>query len=224
MEQQYKKLGGTFELILRKGEGHHPHGLQDPQPVVDFIQKHAAPPVIVPAHSRQTKSMQTTKLIVATGVMALFSAAALVTAAEPAAPPAEERPLHLVPWPTQITIAKTRLKPGANLAFLTDNKPPAMRVAEVCKEDFQDLGFAVAVGDKTLGGPVLAVRLQLADDSALGEEGYRLQVAREVVLTARTKRACSGAAGPCCNCCGRGLTPRCPISPSAIVPRRPSAA
>jgi hypothetical protein len=45
MEQQYKKLGGTFELILRKGEGHHPHGLQDPQPVVDFIQKHAAPPV-----------------------------------------------------------------------------------------------------------------------------------------------------------------------------------
>ena len=43
MEQQYKKLGGAFELIMRKGEGHHPHGLQDPTPVVDFIQRHAAP-------------------------------------------------------------------------------------------------------------------------------------------------------------------------------------
>ena len=41
MEQQYKKLGGTFELILRQGEGHHPHGLADPKPVVDFIQRHA---------------------------------------------------------------------------------------------------------------------------------------------------------------------------------------
>ena len=101
--------------------------------------------------------------------------------------PTEERPLHLVPWPTQITIAKTRLKPGANLAFLTDNQPPAMRVAEGCKEDFHDLGFAVAVGAKPPGGAVLAVRLQLAEDSALGEEGYRLQVAKEVVLTARTE-------------------------------------
>ena len=155
--------------------------------MVDFMQQHAAPPVIVPAPSLQTKSMQTTKLIVATGVIALFSAAALVSAAEPAAAPAEDRPLHLVPWPTQITIAKTRLKPGANLAFLTDNKPPAMRVAEGCKEDFQELGFTVAVGAKTPGGAALAVRLQLADDATLGEEGYRLQVAKEVVLTAKTE-------------------------------------
>ena len=41
IEQQYKKLGGTFDLILRKGEGHHPHGLSDPKPVADFIQRHA---------------------------------------------------------------------------------------------------------------------------------------------------------------------------------------
>ncbi|MEI6656774.1 MAG: beta-N-acetylhexosaminidase [Verrucomicrobiota bacterium] len=131
--------------------------------------------------------MQTTKLIVTAGVMALFSAAAWVSAAEPSATPAEDRPLHLVPWPTQISIAKTQLKPGAKLAFLTDNKPPAMRVAEVCKEDFQELGFAVAVGDKPPDGPALAVRLQLADDATLGEEGYRLQVAKEVVLTAKTE-------------------------------------
>jgi hypothetical protein len=45
MEQQYKKLGGTFKLILKKGEGHHPHGLQDQTPVVDFIQLHSGHPL-----------------------------------------------------------------------------------------------------------------------------------------------------------------------------------
>ena len=45
MEQQYKKWGGTFKLILKKGEGHHPHGLQDQTPVVDFIQLHAGHPL-----------------------------------------------------------------------------------------------------------------------------------------------------------------------------------
>lgn len=37
MEQQYKKWGGAFRLILKKGEGHHPHGLLDQTPIVDFI-------------------------------------------------------------------------------------------------------------------------------------------------------------------------------------------
>lgn len=41
MEQVYHKAGGIFQLILQKGEGHHPHGLSDPSPVVDFIQRHA---------------------------------------------------------------------------------------------------------------------------------------------------------------------------------------
>jgi len=45
MEQQYKKWGGTFSLILKKGEGHHPHGLQDQTPIVDFIQLHAGHPM-----------------------------------------------------------------------------------------------------------------------------------------------------------------------------------
>lgn len=39
-EQIYKKLGGVFESIHKPGVGHHPHGLEDPSPVVDFIQKH----------------------------------------------------------------------------------------------------------------------------------------------------------------------------------------
>jgi hypothetical protein len=41
MKEQYEKLGGTFQLIMREGEGHHPHGLKDPAPVVDFIQRYA---------------------------------------------------------------------------------------------------------------------------------------------------------------------------------------
>lgn len=39
MKQEYEKLGGTFEVIISKGEGHWPHGLLDPTPVIDFIKK-----------------------------------------------------------------------------------------------------------------------------------------------------------------------------------------
>jgi pimeloyl-ACP methyl ester carboxylesterase/lysophospholipase L1-like esterase len=39
--ERYKKLGGTIELIAKPGIGHHPHGLEDPTPIVDFILKHA---------------------------------------------------------------------------------------------------------------------------------------------------------------------------------------
>ena len=40
MEQEYKKCGGIFKLIMKKGEGHHPHGLADQTPIVDFFQQH----------------------------------------------------------------------------------------------------------------------------------------------------------------------------------------
>ena len=33
----YAKLGGTVELIVKPGCDHHPHSLDDPTPVVDFI-------------------------------------------------------------------------------------------------------------------------------------------------------------------------------------------
>ena len=46
MQQEYKRLGGTFELILHKGEGHHPHGSPDPKPVVDFIERHSANQIV----------------------------------------------------------------------------------------------------------------------------------------------------------------------------------
>jgi pimeloyl-ACP methyl ester carboxylesterase len=40
---RYRTLGGTVELIRKPGCGHHPHGLDDPQQVVDFILRYATP-------------------------------------------------------------------------------------------------------------------------------------------------------------------------------------
>lgn len=35
--KDYKKMGGKIELILKRKAGHHPHSLDDPKPIVDFI-------------------------------------------------------------------------------------------------------------------------------------------------------------------------------------------
>jgi pimeloyl-ACP methyl ester carboxylesterase len=40
---RYRKLGGVVEVIRKPGDGHHPHGLADPRPVVEFLVKHASP-------------------------------------------------------------------------------------------------------------------------------------------------------------------------------------
>ena len=37
IEQRYKTLEGTIRVIHKPGIGHHPHGLDDPTPVADFI-------------------------------------------------------------------------------------------------------------------------------------------------------------------------------------------
>ena len=39
--ERYRKLGGQITLIAKKGVGHHPHGLDDPTPIVEFIARHA---------------------------------------------------------------------------------------------------------------------------------------------------------------------------------------
>ena len=41
VEERYRKLGGLIEVIHKPDCGHHPHGLEDPGPVVDFIRRHA---------------------------------------------------------------------------------------------------------------------------------------------------------------------------------------
>ena len=40
--ERYRKLGGSITLIAKPGVGHHPHGLDDSTPIVEFILKHAA--------------------------------------------------------------------------------------------------------------------------------------------------------------------------------------
>jgi len=37
LKDRYEKLGGHFELIVKKGVGHHPHSLSDPTPIIQYI-------------------------------------------------------------------------------------------------------------------------------------------------------------------------------------------
>ena len=37
IEERYRKLGGTMQVIHKPGIGHHPHGLEDPEPVIRFL-------------------------------------------------------------------------------------------------------------------------------------------------------------------------------------------
>ncbi len=42
IEQRYRALQGTIAVIHKPGVGHHPHGLDDPAPVVRFLIEHTA--------------------------------------------------------------------------------------------------------------------------------------------------------------------------------------
>ncbi|MBC2602729.1 alpha/beta hydrolase family protein [Puniceicoccus vermicola] len=37
LRDRFKELGGSYEEILKPGGKHHPHGLEDPTPVVNFL-------------------------------------------------------------------------------------------------------------------------------------------------------------------------------------------
>eukprot|EP00913_Durusdinium_trenchii_P023463 g22041.t1 len=39
--KRYRKLGGAISLIAKPGVGHHPHGLDDPAPIVNFIARNS---------------------------------------------------------------------------------------------------------------------------------------------------------------------------------------
>lgn len=41
VEQRYRAAGGRIHVIHKPGVGHHPHGLDDPTPVVEFIREAA---------------------------------------------------------------------------------------------------------------------------------------------------------------------------------------
>ena len=40
--ERYRHLGGSITLIAKPGVGHHPHGLDDPGPIVEFIARYAS--------------------------------------------------------------------------------------------------------------------------------------------------------------------------------------
>lgn len=40
LDEAYRKKGCTIETIIKKGCDHHPHGLEDPAPILDFIKKY----------------------------------------------------------------------------------------------------------------------------------------------------------------------------------------
>jgi hypothetical protein len=42
VRERYLALGGEFVQIVKLGCDHHPHGLADPSPVVNFILAHCA--------------------------------------------------------------------------------------------------------------------------------------------------------------------------------------
>lgn len=42
IERRYRRLGGEIEVIHKPGVGHHPHGLDDPRPVLEFMMKWVA--------------------------------------------------------------------------------------------------------------------------------------------------------------------------------------
>jgi pimeloyl-ACP methyl ester carboxylesterase len=44
----YQKLGGTYDVHIKHGMGHHPHGLDDPTPIVTFLDKVCPIPATTP--------------------------------------------------------------------------------------------------------------------------------------------------------------------------------
>ncbi|MDA3924659.1 MAG: alpha/beta hydrolase [Kiritimatiellae bacterium] len=40
IEKRYKAMGGTIDVFHKPGCGHHPHGLEDPTPIVNLIKKY----------------------------------------------------------------------------------------------------------------------------------------------------------------------------------------
>ena len=41
LAERYRALGGSIQLIGKPGVGHHPHGLEDSTPIIDFILKNS---------------------------------------------------------------------------------------------------------------------------------------------------------------------------------------
>src|SRR5690606_27680505 len=96
--------------------------------------------------------------------------------ARAAGAPAE--PLHLVPVPQSLEIRSGALEFSSPVGLDIDAAAP--NAARALKAALDGLGIATSDAATT------RVRLQLTDDAALGEEGYRLVVADDIELSARS--------------------------------------
>lgn len=54
VKQNFKKAGGEFKMIVKAGIGHHPHSLEHPRPIVNFILKHNTPKLQEPPLPRDS--------------------------------------------------------------------------------------------------------------------------------------------------------------------------
>ncbi|HZL35444.1 MAG TPA: hypothetical protein VFC78_09055 [Tepidisphaeraceae bacterium] len=43
IENIYHQAGGQITIMIKEGTGHHPHSLNDPKPIADFIEQHVQP-------------------------------------------------------------------------------------------------------------------------------------------------------------------------------------
>jgi hypothetical protein len=43
VERMYHQLGGSITVIMKEGVAHHPHRLEDPTPIADWIEQHMQP-------------------------------------------------------------------------------------------------------------------------------------------------------------------------------------
>lgn len=61
LEQAYRRLGGEIKVIRKPGVGHHPHSLEDPRPIVEFILKNqgnsrkSPPATLIPAPNPESR-------------------------------------------------------------------------------------------------------------------------------------------------------------------------
>jgi len=49
IENVYHQAGGRITIMIKEGAAHHPHSLQDPKPIADFIEQAQAGPAARPA-------------------------------------------------------------------------------------------------------------------------------------------------------------------------------
>lgn len=61
LAQRYRQLGGLIQVIEKPGVGHHPHSLDDPTPLVEFLLKHqnrsrkSPPATVIPAPNPESR-------------------------------------------------------------------------------------------------------------------------------------------------------------------------